>query len=162
AFARHLTDQVDAIESGVELVKPTTGTYTLASSNSPLPVTIINHLNVQVTVRISVTTKNGLPGFTAPDSGTRTIAAGNRVIAQIPTHVDRAGRFKVEVSLLTPSGAQIDQPLDLSVRSTALGAIGVMITVVAAVVLALALLIRLMRRLCNGPTPPDPELAVLK
>jgi hypothetical protein len=48
----------------------------------------------------------------------------------------------VTALLFAPSGAPLGEPRTLSVRSTALGRIGVIITVVAAVALALALLRR--------------------
>jgi hypothetical protein len=61
--------------------------------------------------------------------------------------------------LFTPSNEQLGAPVDLSVHSTALGAIGVIITITAAAVLVLALLIRFIRRLRNpkpvpGTAPP--------
>jgi hypothetical protein len=156
-FAGEVTARVRAIESGVQIVKPHSDTYTLASSTSPLPVAIRNDLGVPVTVLVRVTTANGAPGFRADDSQPRTIPPGATATLQIPTHVDRTGRFQVEAVLLTPNRSTLGTPVFLSVRSTALGTVGVIITVVAGGVLALALLLRLWRRLRHraaGPTPP--------
>lgn len=150
-YALQLSRQVDAFTSGVRIVQPSTGTYTLASSNSPLPVTVENNLAVTVTVRVLVTSVNGAPGFTAADIGKQTIAPNTKVTLHIPTHVERTGRFRVQAVLLTPSGLTIGDPVLVSVHSTALGAIGVIITIVAAVVLILALLIRLVRRVRRRP-----------
>ena len=69
----------------------------------------------------------------------------------------------VRVALYTPNDSpddiQLGAAVFLSIHSTALGAIGVIITVSAATVLLLALLIRLIRRLRNprpapGTAPP--------
>jgi hypothetical protein len=161
AFARRLDKSIDSIQSGVEIVRPSTGTYTLASSNSPLPITIHNKLAVPVTVRLRVTPTNRLPGFTATDLGEQTIPAGQNVTLHIPTHVERTGRFLVEAVLMTPNGVDLGKPVFLSVHSTALGAIGVIITVVAGAVLALALLVRFVRRWRGRPNKPaDAEPAM--
>ncbi|MCW2648962.1 MAG: hypothetical protein JWP07_5071 [Pseudonocardiales bacterium] len=159
AFADQLSQRIEAIETGVQIVKPSGGTYTLASRTSPLTVTVENNLDVPVFVRVRVTAANGLPGFTAADIGRQSIAPHSRLPLHIPTHVARTGRFVVQAMLFTPSNEQLGAPVDLSVHSTALGAIGVIITITAAAVLVLALLIRFIRRLRNpkpvpGTAPP--------
>jgi hypothetical protein len=53
--------------------------------------------------------------------------------------------------LRAPDGSQLGEPLQVSVNSTALGAIGVIMTAVASAVLVLALLIRMLRRLRSYP-----------
>ncbi len=151
-FARRLSARMDQLAAGVRIFKPSGGTYTLASSNSPLPVTIVNTLGVGVFVRVQVTSANGLPGFSATAPRRQSIAPGQKLTLHVPTHVDRTGRFVVQATLYTPSGTQLGAPVYLSVHSTALGVIGIIITVAAAVVLALALLVRFIRRRRN-PTP---------
>jgi hypothetical protein len=80
----------------------------------------------------------------------------------VPTHVDRVGLIPIAVSLRTPDGLKLGKSMPLTIRSTALGTIGVVITIVAGCVLALALIIRFTRRMrARGraqptqPTPPD-------
>ena len=156
AFAAKLSDQINALESGVHIESPPNGRYTLASSNSPLPLTVENSLDVNVTVRVEVQTKNGLPGFTAQPIERVLVPAHLQVHLKVPTHVDRTGRFVVTVTLYTPSDrAAIGEPVDISVRSTGLGLVGVIITVVAGAVLALALVIRVIRR-WRGKRRPEP------
>jgi hypothetical protein len=53
----------------------------------------------------------------------------------------------VDATLWTPDGVRLGEPVQLTVRSTALGAIGVIITIGAGAVLLLALLIRFGRQL---------------
>ena len=152
AFAEQLRRRTDAIESGVHILKPSSGTYTLAASNSPLPLTVENTLSVSVVVLVRVTSANGLPGFSAGELGRQSIAPNTKVTLHIPTHVDRTGRFVVQAALFTPNNFQLGVAVNLSVHSTALGTIGLIITIVAGAVLVLALLVRLIRRLRN-PAP---------
>lgn len=161
AYAQQLTQHIDAVESGVAISKPSGGTYTLASRNSPLPVVIVNKLNVTVFVQVRVTSTNGLPGFSAGEVARQAIAPQQRVTLHIPTRVERTGRFVVQAALYTPSGVQLGAPVYLSVHSTALGTIGVVITIVAAAVLVLALLIRLIRRMRNPTPTPGTEPPVI-
>lgn len=158
AYSAALVRRVAVIRSGVRIVRPSTGTYTLASENSPLPVTVTNDLQVPVRVRVSVTTVNGLPGFSAQDVGVREIAPLTNVTLKIPVDVQRAGRFQVQAQLSTPTGDPLGPPVQLSVRSTALGIIGIVITIVAGVVLVLALLVRLIQRLRRRGHPQPPVL----
>ena len=75
----------------------------------------------------------------------------------------RTGRFEVQASLLTPAGSALGNPINLDVRSTALGSVGVIITVAAGVLLAIMLLLRLIRRIRRGgpakKTAPSATLA---
>lgn len=149
-----LREHVKALKTGVHLAVPTTGTYTLGSSESPLPITVANTLPADVQVRLQIDAVGGLPGFSAGNIGVQRIAAGHTVQLRVPVHIERAGRIKVQVALLTSDASQIGRRLQLSVRSTALGEIGKIITIVAGVVLALALLVRVVRRWRKPPAPP--------
>lgn len=146
-LAGSLASTVRTYVTGVHLIRPTQGTYTLGSSNSPLPLTIENTLAVPVFVRLQVSAVGGLPGFSADDLGVQPVAARSKLALRIPVHVDRAGRIKVQVELMTPLGDPLGESLQLSVRSTALGNIGKIITAAAAAVLAAALLVRALRQL---------------
>jgi hypothetical protein len=150
SFAAQVSAQIDAITSGVQIVRPSSGSYTLASSNSPLPITVKNTLPYAVNVRIKIVTVNGLPGFTTKDIGVQAVDSDSTRTLRLPTKIDRSGRIKVEATLYTPNEKDerpLDQSVDLTVHSTALGLVGVIITIVAGVVLALALIVRFIRRL---------------
>lgn len=146
AVAKRLQKRVSNIAEGVHLLTPATGTYTLGSQDSPLPISIENTLDVPVKVRVQLRTVGGLPGLTPKDIGVQHIAARAKLGLHIPVQVDRAGRIKVQVTLTTPDRTALGDPIVLSVRSTALGTIGKIITIVAGVTLALALAVRLARR----------------
>jgi hypothetical protein len=140
--------KVRTIQNGVHLKTPSDGTYTLASKDSRLPVTIVNSLPARVNVRVSVTTVNRVPGFSAP-SVERTIEPNSTVQLRVATHVDRVGRIDVRVTLTSPAPHSIElgSPVTLTVHSTALGTVGVVITIVAALVLIVALFVRFIRRM---------------
>jgi hypothetical protein len=146
AYAAAVARPLSAFEGGVHIQRPSSGAYTLASHNSPLPLTIDNTLPYAVRVQIEVDSVNGVPGFSAAKGRVHEIPADSKLTLQISTHVERTGRFQVQATLLTPSGKPIGDIL-LSVHSTALGVIGVVITAVAGAVLVLALLVRFYRRM---------------
>lgn len=170
-YTRLLSDKMDSITNGVHIVRPSSGAYTLGSSTSPIPITVNNQLAYPVTIRIQVTTVNGLPGFTAGDIGEQHVDSNQKRTLNVPTKTDRSGRIKVQAVLLTPTNLPLGDPVQLTVRSTALGVIGVVITIGAGIVLVFALLLRLGRRLYkrraavavpDEPTPvpvDEPELA---
>jgi hypothetical protein len=159
--AQLLRSIVRRVRHGVSLVAPAASTYTLTSNDADLPITIRNRLDEDVQVRIAMSQPQG---FSASDlDRLHIIPAGSRIDVRVPTHVDRVGLIPIAVSLRTPDGLKLGKSMPLTIRSTALGTIGVVITIVAGCVLALALIIRFTRRMrARGrveptqPTPPDP------
>jgi hypothetical protein len=151
-FAGRLDALVGAIQRGVYISRPSSGTYTLASNDAPLPITVVNTLPVDVHIRVRVSTANDVAGFHADDTRVVTIpraassTSPTRDTLKISTRVQRAGTFQVNAVLLTPDGTELGSSVPLSIHSTALGAIGVIITAVAVGVLVLALAIRVVRR----------------
>ncbi|MDT4904451.1 MAG: hypothetical protein QOH52_2467 [Pseudonocardiales bacterium] len=150
--AQALSDRVGTILSSVHIIQPKSGTYTLASSNSPLPITVQNELSYPVNVTVQVTTVNDLPGFTATPV-TKRISPGSTQLIHIPTKIDRSGRIQVQAQLFTKDGVPLGDPIFLSVHSTVLGVVGVVITVVAGGVLVLALLFRILGRFRKRRSP---------
>lgn len=167
-----ITDSISALAGAIRLVKPSSGSYTLGSSDSPLPITLENTTDKTVQVTVTMHAAGGLPGFSASPV-TVQIPPGGRLPTHVPVHVDRAGRIKVEVVLLAKasrtdgSALPLGTPLVLSVRSTALGEIGTIIMWGAGVLLAVAFAVRLYRRVRRGPrrgpasgepaTNPEPQ-----
>ena len=135
-----LTSIVAGLQNGVQIAQPAVGTYTLASNSAPLFVTVVNSLAVPVTVRVSIETVNNIVGFSAQTLQHETIPARQQVSLRMAVKVQRAGRFQVDATLATPDGTPLGQPVRLQVRSTALGGIGVTITLVATGILVVALL----------------------
>lgn len=142
AESQALVTQIRGLLAGVSLVEPANGTYTVTANDSSVPVTIKNSNAVAVRVRVRAHAANGLPGFTADRIAVRQIPAGSSEQVNLPTHVARTGRIEVAVQLSTPRGLPLGAPLPLTLRSTALGTIGVVITTAAGIVLFVALLLR--------------------
>jgi len=156
-FAAGLDQQAARWVNGVSIVRPSTGSYTLASNDAPLFVTVVNSLPVDVNVRVAITTVNGVAGFRTDDVRVQRIPSGARVSLKIQAHVQRAGRFQVEARLRAPDGSPLGAPVRLNIHCTALGAVGVIITAVACGVLVLALAFRVVRRIRSGPKRPSTD-----
>ncbi|HEU5265495.1 MAG TPA: DUF6049 family protein [Jatrophihabitans sp.] len=161
AAANQLSTTFSALLGGVKIVRPTSGSYTLGSSNSTLPITVQNELAYQVRVQVQVATVNDVPGFAYTDIGTQTIQARTKRTLHLPTEISRTGRIAIEAQLLTPDAQPIGANVQLTVHSTALGIVGVVITIVAGAVLIIALVLRFARRLRHRerpvtPTPSEP------
>lgn len=164
-YAKQLTSTVDSVRNGVRIVTPPSGLYTLASSSSPLPLTIDNQLQYPVLVRVKVMTRQGQPGLTAKDIGAQKIDSLQKKTLHIPTTTVRPGRIQIVADLLTPNTSHpvLLSSVDLTVRSTALGFIGVVITIVAGAVLLAALCWRFARRMRQRrrrPTAPVTPIPV--
>lgn len=156
-FARQLRAQIYHLERGVHIVRPASGSYTLASTNSPLPITVENDLPYPVHVMVAVRTVNSLPGLDAGTVGPQEIDPNSKALLHVPTQVQRSGTFKVYAVLQTPDRHQFGPRIRLSVHSTVLGTIGVIITIVSGSVLVLALLVRFVRRWRARRRDPHPR-----
>jgi hypothetical protein len=147
-FVNRLGTTVTGITDRVRILGPTSGSYTLASDNSPLPITVENDLPYEINVRVRLAADLDTPGFSATDIGTQHVERNQRHTFKIPTTVLRVGTIKIHAQLYAgATPLSLGAPVSMRVRSTAFGTVGVIITVVAGVALAGALLWRLFRRL---------------
>lgn len=144
-YAARVTALATSLVDAVTIIQPAQGSYTLGSADSFLFVTVSNELSAPATVRLSVSTAGGVAGFRADDL-VQTVPAASRLTMKVAVHAERSGHFQVVGVLHTLSGHQLGDRLRLSVNATSLGGIGVVITEVAAGVLALALCVRVLRR----------------
>jgi hypothetical protein len=148
AFTARLSRQISGLRAQVTMSSPATGDYTLASTDSPLLLTLENGLDVPVAVRVRLTTP---PGFAVSDVGVVRIPAGDKRTVRVPATVQRTGTFKVSGQLTTPAHGPLGREITLSVRSTAYGGLALGITGLAFAVLVGAVLFRLVRRLRGQP-----------
>jgi small-conductance mechanosensitive channel len=144
-FSSRLGDEVTALTRSIQIVRPSRGSYSLASSSAPLLVTVLNTLPVAVTIRVALSSARGVAGFRA-DQVVQTIPANSRRTIKVQAHVSRSGRFRIDAQLSSPAGGALGEPLELTIYSSALGTIGVVITIIALAVLVLALINRFVRR----------------
>ena len=144
AYVTRLRRQIGALRGQVSISPPATGDYTLASTDSQLPLTLENRLDAPVNVRVRLDTP---PGFSTRDAGVIQIPARGKRSVRISTLVQRTGTFAVTGRLTSPDGGDLGRAVTLSVRSTAYGGLALGITGLAFAVLVGAVLVRLIRRL---------------
>ncbi|GAA3177687.1 DUF6049 family protein [Blastococcus jejuensis] len=163
--ARDVRSTMDRLRSRVTLLAPADGTYSLASSDAPLVLTVNNELPFTVQVLLELRVR-GNRGLSIGDIGPQILAPGERTTLQVPTQVRQSGGFAVSATLTTPSGGPLGSRVDLQVKSTAYGPISLIITIGAAALLGLLFLRRLVlfvlrrrRAAAAGPAAEDTVVA---
>jgi hypothetical protein len=162
AAARDLRATLDRLRGQVTLLAPADGTYTLASNDAPLVLTVRNDLPFTVTVLLDLRTR-GTRGLSISNIGPQTLAPGQRTTLQVPTKVHQSGGFAVDAGLTTPSGAPLGQRVEMQVKSTIYGPVSLLITFGAAGLLGLLFLRRLVlfllrRRRAAAAVPEAPAV----
>lgn len=141
-IAADLTAATERLRDRVTLLAPADGTYTLASADAPLVLTVRNDLPFAVRVLPEVRARNNR-GFSVGDTGVQVLAPGSRTVLQVPTSLRQSGGIAVTATLVTPGGRTLGEPVEMQVRSTAYGPISLIITIGAAALLGLLFLRRL-------------------
>ena len=136
---------LDGIRGGVA-IRSTAGSYTLASGSAPLVLTIRNDLPYDVTVRV-VLEGAARAGLTVEDPGVILVEAQRNQQVPLPVTVNRSGTFTVEAVLIGADGTQWGDPVELRIRSTAYGAITVVVIAVAGAALLLMVILRIVQRI---------------
>jgi hypothetical protein len=154
--ATDLDATTEQLRDRVTLLAPADGTYTLASADAPLVLTVRNDLPFAVRVLPEVRARNNR-GFSTGDIGVQVLAPGSRTVLQVPTSLRQSGGFAVTATLVTPDGGTLGERVEMQVRSTAYGPISLIITIGAAALLGLLFLRRLvhfvLRRRARATTP---------
>ena len=155
--AADLRTTVGRLTEQVTLLSPANGTYSLASRDSPLVLTVSNELPFALRVQLRVQSRGN--ALSVGDLGNQVLGPEQRTTLQVPTQVRQSGRFGVVATLTTPDGAPLGDPVQLQVQSTAYGSISVIVTIGAAVLLGLLFLRRLVRYLLRRRrgTPGDED-----
>ena len=125
--------------------------YTLASERSALPLALRNDLGVPIRVRLSIAAP---PGMTVTDIGEQELPPGYLPL-RVPVEVRVTQRVAVDVTLRTPDGVQLGDPVRLSVHSNAYGKVLFAITLGGGAVLALLVGRRLYHRFRGQPDRAD-------
>lgn len=154
--AADLDATTERLRDRVTLLAPADGTYTLASADAPLVLTVRNDLPFAVRVLPEVRARNNR-GFSTGDIGVQVLAPGSRTVLQVPTSLRQSGGFAVTATLVTPGGGTLGEQVEMQVRSTAYGPLSLIITVGAAALLGLLFLRRLvhyvLRRRARATAP---------
>ncbi|ORW08278.1 hypothetical protein [Mycobacterium kyorinense] len=141
---------IDDLYGSVTIVNPG-GSYTLATEHSPLPLALHNGLAVPIRVRLHVDTP---PGMTVTDLGEIELPPGYLPL-RVPIEVNFTQRVAIDVSLRTPDGVPLGEPVRLSVHSNAYGKVLFAITLSAAAVLVTLAGRRLWHRFRGQPDRAD-------
>jgi hypothetical protein len=139
----------------VSIVAPT-GSYTLATEHSPLPLALHNGLAVPIRVRLHLDVP---PGMQVTDLGEMELPPGYLPL-RVPIEVNFTQRVAIDATLHTPDGVPLGDPVRLSVHSNAYGKVLFLITISAAAVLVALVSRRLWHRFRRQPDradldPPD-------
>ncbi|KZS70441.1 hypothetical protein A4G27_13730 [Mycobacterium kansasii] len=134
----------------VTIVNPG-GSYTLATEHSPLPLALHNGLAVPIRVKLHV---DAPPGMTVTDVGQIELPPGYLPL-RVPIEVNFTQRVAIDVTLKTPDGMALGEPVRLSVHSNAYGKVLFAITLTAAAVLVALAGRRLWHRFRGQPDPAD-------
>ncbi len=153
---------INDLFGAVTIVNPT-GPYTLATEHSPLPLVLHNGLAVPIRVGLHV---DAPPGMTVTDLGELEVPPGYLPL-RVPIEVNFTQRVAIDVTLRTPDGVPLGEPVRLSVHSNAYGKVLFAITLSAAAVLVALAGRRLWHRFrgqpdpadLDRPDPPDPPAA---
>lgn len=127
------SSRLDELLRSVRIVQPP-GPYTLASSDSPLLITVSNELPVGIQVVLSLSEAAGLR---AGRVGLQLVPARSTRQLVIPAKVNRAGQFSIDARLSTPGGTPLGEPSTLQLRSTAFGRVTIALTASAGAALIL-------------------------
>jgi hypothetical protein len=141
---------INDLFGAVTIVKPA-GSYTLATEHSPLPLALHNGLAVPIRVRLHV---EAPPGMRVTDLGEMELPPGYLPL-RVPIEVNFTQRVAIDVTLRTPAGVPLGEPVRLSVHSNAYGKVLFAITLSAAAVLVALAGRRLWHRFRGQPDPAD-------
>lgn len=141
---------INDLFGAVTIVKPS-GSYTLATEHSPLPLALHNGLAVPIKVRLQV---DAPPGMTVTDVGQIELPPGYLPL-RVPIEVNFTQRVAIDVTLRTPGGTRLGEPVRMSVHSNAYGKVLFAITLTAAAVLVLLAGRRLWHRFRGQPDRAD-------
>lgn len=141
---------INDLFGAVTIVNPG-GSYTLATEHSPLPLALRNDLAVPIRVHLQV---DAPPGMHVTDIGEQVLPPGYLPL-RVPVEVNFTQRVAVDVTLRTPDGMTLGEPVRLSVHSNAYGKVLFAITLTGALVLAGLVGRRLYHRFRGQPDRAD-------
>jgi hypothetical protein len=141
---------IDDLFGAVTIVNPT-GSYTLATEHSPLPLALHNGLAVPIRVRLHV---EAPPGMRVTDLGEIELPPGYLPL-RVPIEVNFTQRVAIDVTLRTAAGVPLGEPVRLSVHSNAYGKWLFLITLCAGAVLVALAGRRLWHRFRGQPDRAD-------
>ncbi|MEB3370731.1 DUF6049 family protein [Saccharopolyspora mangrovi] len=113
------------------------GTTNRLSSDSPIPVTVVNDLPFTVGIRFEIPSVPGVEVQHEFGGGLATVPANGRRQFMLEASAQRAGRFVVDISVTAGSGTPLGATKRLPMESTEYGALIPWLTGIAGAVLVL-------------------------
>ncbi|MFM9035585.1 MAG: hypothetical protein ACKOQ4_15120 [Mycobacterium sp.] len=141
---------VEDLFGAVTIVNPG-DSYTLATERSALPLALRNDLSVPIRVQLQFAAP---PGMTVTDVGEQEVPPGYLPL-RVPVELHSTQRVAVDVTMRTPEGLQLGEPVRLAVHSNAYGRVLFAITMAGFAVLALLVGRRLYHRFRGQPDRAD-------
>lgn len=126
---------VAALRATVGIIEPANGTYSLASADAPLVLTVRNDFPYPVQVTVALAPR-GAPGVQTTNV-VHELPAQTVTTISVPANIERSGSYTVIASVRTPAGSTLGAPVQLRVQSTVYGPVALAITFGAAGLLAL-------------------------
>ena len=145
-----VTATTEDLFRAVTIVNPG-GSYTLATERSALPLALRNDLSVPIRVQLQFSAP---PGMTVTDIGEQEVPPGYLPL-RVPVELHSTQRVAVDVTVRTPEGLQLGEPVRLSVHSNAYGKVLFAITLAGFAVLAVLVGRRLYHRFRGQPDRAD-------
>ncbi|RRO13735.1 glycoprotein [Saccharopolyspora rhizosphaerae] len=123
------------------------GTTNRLSSDSPIPVTVVNDLPFTVGIRFEIPAVPGVEVQHDFGGGLATVPANGRRQFMLEASAQRAGRFMVDISVTAGGGTQLGTTKRLPMESTEYGALIPWLTGIAGAVLVLMSLRRILNKI---------------
>ncbi|TDD83755.1 glycoprotein [Saccharopolyspora karakumensis] len=122
------------------------GTTNRLSSDSPIPVTVVNDLPFTVGIRFKIPTVPGVEVQHDFGGGLATVPANGRRQFMLEASAQRAGRFMVDISVTADAGTPLGTTKRLPMESTEYGAMIPWLTGIAGAVLVLMSVRRIVKK----------------
>lgn len=140
-----ISSTVQYLWAGVT-IRPTAGSYTLASADSPLLLTVANTLPYPVLVRVRIDGGEQEGLVASPSAQPVVLQPGQSEGIKVAVRVSRAGTFVVQGQLTGPDGHAWGAAVPLPIRSSAYGALTIILISVAGGLLLLMVILRIGQR----------------
>ena len=133
------------------------GFVMMSSDNGPIQVTLVNDLDVPVTVGVKGSSLSGTVTITAPDPVR--LGPGQRTSIRLKSVSGDMGVHAVRLIATNADGTPLGSRAQLTVRTSAVGQVIWFVTGAGALVLFAAILVRLWRRVSRRKATHGPRLA---
>ncbi len=134
------------------------GQVTLSSRTGGIPLAVRNGLTQDVRVSVQLTST---PAFRldAEPSDVQTVRAGSTASVEVPASATADGRIPVVARLVTPAGQLYGGGVAFSLRATGYGEVARLVAGALVVLLGLAVIVRVVRRIRAGAAAADAAAA---